>query len=155
MLSFSSSHKFLVSCLNVTVTFLLFFLSATTFIDESGSDSEGAADSGDSTSSYSSLSDFVSELASSDLSASRGIAIAARRKSHQKHQPTTAEEEYEVEEDYPSQPQRHEVFSRNITQLCSSLDLSTVYNPPSSLLLPGVQDPSQARKASISGLEQH
>ncbi|XP_021954472.1 MAP kinase-activating death domain protein isoform X3 [Folsomia candida] len=119
--------------------------------DESGSDSEGAADSGDSTSSYSSLSDFVSELASSDLSASRGIAIAARRKSHQKHQPTTAEEEYEVEEDYPSQPQRHEVFSRNITQLCSSLDLSTVYNPPSSLLLPGVQDPSQARKASISG----
>lgn len=83
----------------------------------------------------------MSELASADLSPSRGIAIAQKRNSHQKHHNP---EQYEHDEQFA-----HEVFNRNITQLCSSLDLSTVYDPPSSLLLPG--DASKQRKTSVSG----
>ncbi|CAG7683786.1 unnamed protein product [Allacma fusca] len=98
--------------------------------DESGSDSDGAG-SGNSTSSYSSLSDFVSELASSDLSPSgTASTVACRRKAHRQHV-----EEY----DYDREP-CYEDFrcgDRNVTSICSSLDLSTVYRPPSSLQLPG------------------
>ncbi|XP_012287241.1 MAP kinase-activating death domain protein isoform X2 [Orussus abietinus] len=72
--------------------------------DESGSDSEGA----DSTSSsYSSLSDFVSEMVSSDLS------------------PMT-------------QPQ----------QMALSVDPKNVYNPPSTLQYPGIEEDTQIRPDS-------
>lgn len=72
--------------------------------DESGSDSEGA----DSTSSsYSSLSDFVSEMQSSDLSPS--ISDIYGSHSHQHYCPQT---------------------------LSSNLDTKTVYRPPSSLRFP-------------------
>ena len=112
------------------------------FLDESGSDSEDGG-SGDSTSSYSSLSDFVSELASSDLSPSGNASIVAHRK--KSHRP--AVEEFDFERD-----QSHDDFrgsERNVTSICSSLDLSTVYRPPSSLQLPG--DLPRQRKESISG----
>lgn len=75
--------------------------------DESGSDSEGA----DSTSSsYSSLSDFVSEMHSSDLSPS--ISDIYGSHSHQHYHPQT---------------------------LSSNLDTKLVYRPPSSLRFPGRQ----------------
>lgn len=100
-------------------------------VDESGSDTDGAG-SGESTSSYSSLSDFVSELASSDLSPSgTASAVAFRRKSQRPHVEQSGE--------YDDEP-RYEDFrtgDRNVTSLCSSLDLSTVYSPPSALQLPG------------------
>jgi len=53
------------------------------------------------------------------------------------------------EYDYEAFHLPYETFDRNITQLCSSLDLSSVYHPPSTLLLPG--DSSKPRQASVSG----
>ncbi|XP_055298322.1 MAP kinase-activating death domain protein isoform X7 [Sitodiplosis mosellana] len=77
--------------------------------DESGSDSEGA----DSTSSsYSSLSDFVSEMHSSDLSPS--ISDIYGSHSHQHYHPQT---------------------------LSSNLDTKLVYRPPSSLRFPEGMEP--------------
>lgn len=72
--------------------------------DESGSDSEGAEST---SSSYSSLSDFVSEMQSSDLSPS--ITDIYGSHSHQHYHPQT---------------------------LSSNLDTKLVYRPPSSLRLP-------------------
>lgn len=77
--------------------------------DESGSDSEGA----DSTSSsYSSLSDFVSEMVSSDLSPSVSDVYGSH--SHQHYCPQT---------------------------LSSNLDTKLVYRPPSSLRFPEGMEP--------------
>ncbi|XP_014484936.1 PREDICTED: MAP kinase-activating death domain protein isoform X6 [Dinoponera quadriceps] len=78
--------------------------------DESGSDSEGAEST---SSSYSSLSDFVSEMASSDLSPGYNCPQA-------------------------SQPQ----------QMSLSVDPKNVYNPPSSLQYPGVEEDSPVRPES-------
>ncbi|KAI4497208.1 hypothetical protein M0802_007692 [Mischocyttarus mexicanus] len=78
--------------------------------DESGSDSEGAEST---SSSYSSLSDFVSEMASSDLSPSYNCPQV-------------------------SQPQ----------QMALSVDPKNIYNPPSSLQYPGVEEESPARPES-------
>ncbi|XP_050449435.1 MAP kinase-activating death domain protein isoform X1 [Cataglyphis hispanica] len=78
--------------------------------DESGSDSEGAEST---SSSYSSLSDFVSEMASSDLSPGYNCPRA-------------------------SQPQ----------QMSLSVDPKNVYNPPSSLQYPGVEEDSPVRPES-------
>ncbi|XP_076295275.1 rab3 GDP-GTP exchange factor isoform X2 [Lasioglossum baleicum] len=78
--------------------------------DESGSDSEGAEST---SSSYSSLSDFVSEMVSSDLSPSYGCSQAA-------------------------QPQ----------PMSLSVDPKNVYNPPSSLQYPGVEEESTVRPES-------
>ncbi|XP_029171543.1 MAP kinase-activating death domain protein isoform X2 [Nylanderia fulva] len=78
--------------------------------DESGSDSEGAEST---SSSYSSLSDFVSEMASSDLSPGYNCPQA-------------------------TQPQ----------QMSLSVDPKNVYNPPSSLQYPGVEEDSPARPES-------
>ncbi|XP_032675426.1 MAP kinase-activating death domain protein isoform X6 [Odontomachus brunneus] len=78
--------------------------------DESGSDSEGAEST---SSSYSSLSDFVSEMASSDLSPGYNCPQI-------------------------SQPQ----------QMSLSVDPKNVYNPPSSLQYPGVEEDSPARPES-------
>ncbi|XP_035738166.1 MAP kinase-activating death domain protein-like isoform X8 [Vespa mandarinia] len=78
--------------------------------DESGSDSEGAEST---SSSYSSLSDFVSEMASSDLSPSYNCPQV-------------------------SQPQ----------QMALSIDPKNIYNPPSSLQYPGVEEESPARPES-------
>lgn len=115
------------------------------YLDESGSDSDGGR-SAESTSSYSSLSDFVSELASSDLSPSATINLAQnRRSSHHHHHRQHQEVEYERK----SSPEYTPSEDRNVTSLCSSLDLSSVYHPPSSLQLP--VDLSQKRKASLSG----
>ncbi|XP_067210370.1 MAP kinase-activating death domain protein isoform X8 [Linepithema humile] len=76
--------------------------------DESGSDSEGAEST---SSSYSSLSDFVSEMASSDLSPGYNPQV--------------------------SQPQQ-----------TLSVDPKNVYNPPSSLQYPGVEEDLPARPES-------
>ncbi|KAK1125780.1 hypothetical protein K0M31_005325 [Melipona bicolor] len=78
--------------------------------DESGSDSEGAEST---SSSYSSLSDFVSEMVSSDLSPSYNCSQMA-------------------------QPQ----------QMALSVDPKNVYNPPSSLQYPGVEEESTVRPES-------
>ncbi|XP_018048573.1 PREDICTED: MAP kinase-activating death domain protein isoform X1 [Atta colombica] len=78
--------------------------------DESGSDSEGAEST---SSSYSSLSDFVSEMASSDLSPGYNCPQV-------------------------SQPQ----------QMSLSVDPKNVYNPPSSLQYPGVEEDSPIRPES-------
>ncbi|KAK9297645.1 hypothetical protein QLX08_008705 [Tetragonisca angustula] len=78
--------------------------------DESGSDSEGAEST---SSSYSSLSDFVSEMVSSDLSPSYNCSQMA-------------------------QPQ----------QMSLSVDPKNVYNPPSSLQYPGVEEESTVRPES-------
>ncbi|XP_017753850.1 PREDICTED: MAP kinase-activating death domain protein isoform X2 [Eufriesea mexicana] len=78
--------------------------------DESGSDSEGAEST---SSSYSSLSDFVSEMVSSDLSPSYNCSQVA-------------------------QPQ----------QMSLSVDPKNVYNPPSSLQYPGVEEESTVRPES-------
>ncbi|XP_031825818.1 rab3 GDP-GTP exchange factor isoform X7 [Nomia melanderi] len=78
--------------------------------DESGSDSEGAEST---SSSYSSLSDFVSEMVSSDLSPSYNCSQAA-------------------------QPQ----------PMSLSVDPKKVYNPPSSLQYPGVEEESTVRPES-------
>ncbi|XP_011142134.1 MAP kinase-activating death domain protein isoform X4 [Harpegnathos saltator] len=78
--------------------------------DESGSDSEGAEST---SSSYSSLSDFVSEMASSDLSPGYNCPQV-------------------------SQPQ----------QMSLSVDPKNVYNPPSSLQYPGVEEDSPVRPES-------
>ncbi|XP_061941465.1 MAP kinase-activating death domain protein isoform X3 [Apis cerana] len=78
--------------------------------DESGSDSEGAEST---SSSYSSLSDFVSEMVSSDLSPSYNCSQVA-------------------------QPQ----------QMALSVDPTNVYNPPSSLQYPGVEEESTVRPES-------
>ncbi|GLH13288.1 MAP kinase-activating death domain protein [Gryllus bimaculatus] len=87
--------------------------------DESGSDSEGAEST---SSSYSSLSDFVSEMVSSDLSPS--------------FQPATPHQE------------RSEFFSQTIPpthmSLSSGLDPRSVYHPPSALQLPGTVLDEQA-----------
>lgn len=81
--------------------------------DESGSDSEGA----DSTSSsYSSLSDFVSEMHSSDLSPSINDIYGSH--SHQHYHPQT---------------------------LSSNLDTKLVYRPPSSLRFPEGMEPREPR----------
>ncbi|XP_011331586.1 MAP kinase-activating death domain protein isoform X12 [Ooceraea biroi] len=77
--------------------------------DESGSDSEGAEST---SSSYSSLSDFVSEMASSDLSPGYSCPQV-------------------------SQP-----------QMSLSVDPKNVYNPPSSLQYPGVEEDSPVRPES-------
>nr|CAD7399883.1 unnamed protein product [Timema poppensis] len=85
---------------------------------ESGSDSEGAEST---SSSYSSLSDFVSEMVSSDLSPSEYCPIGF---------PGSA-----------SHQEGGEVYSRTIapTHMClsSSLDPRSVYHPPMVLQLPG------------------
>ncbi|XP_054013519.1 MAP kinase-activating death domain protein-like isoform X2 [Hylaeus anthracinus] len=78
--------------------------------DESGSDSEGAEST---SSSYSSLSDFVSEMVSSDLSPSYNCSQVA-------------------------QPQ----------QMSLSVDPKNVYNPPSTLQYPGVEEESTVRPES-------
>ncbi|XP_077266527.1 rab3 GDP-GTP exchange factor isoform X8 [Temnothorax americanus] len=78
--------------------------------DESGSDSEGAEST---SSSYSSLSDFVSEMASSDLSPGYNCPQA-------------------------TQPQ----------PMSLSVDPKNVYNPPSSLQYPGVEEGSPVRPES-------
>ncbi|XP_076759653.1 rab3 GDP-GTP exchange factor isoform X13 [Xylocopa sonorina] len=78
--------------------------------DESGSDTEGAEST---SSSYSSLSDFVSEMASSDLSHSYNCSQTA-------------------------QPQ----------PMSLSVDPKHVYNPPSSLQYPGVEEESTVRPES-------
>nr|XP_033341449.1 MAP kinase-activating death domain protein isoform X5 [Megalopta genalis] len=78
--------------------------------DESGSDSEAAEST---SSSYSSLSDFVSELVSSDLSPSYNCSQAA-------------------------QPQ----------PMSLSVDPKNVYNPPSTLQYPGVEEESTVRPES-------
>uniref|UniRef100_A0A182JYH1 MAP kinase-activating death domain protein n=1 Tax=Anopheles christyi TaxID=43041 RepID=A0A182JYH1_9DIPT len=88
--------------------------------DESGSDSDGAEST---SSSYSSLSDFVSEIASSDLSPS-------------------------LHEVYANQ-HHHHVAPKNLS---SNLDPHLVYRPPSSLRFPeGMQpqprEPSRAEQA--------
>ncbi|XP_069682984.1 MAP kinase-activating death domain protein isoform X2 [Periplaneta americana] len=77
--------------------------------DESGSDSEGAEST---SSSYSSLSDFVSEMVSSDLSPSF---------------PSTT----------PHQDRTADFFAPQPAVLSSGLDLRSVYHPPSVLQLPG------------------
>ncbi|XP_031627569.1 MAP kinase-activating death domain protein isoform X3 [Contarinia nasturtii] len=77
--------------------------------DESGSDSEGAEST---SSSYSSLSDFVSEMQSSDLSPS--ISDIYGSHSHQHYHPQT---------------------------LSSNLDTKLVYRPPSSLRFPEGMEP--------------
>lgn len=79
--------------------------------DESGSDSEG----GNSTSSsYSSLSDFVSEMVSSDLSPSIHDVIMN-----------------------PNQPHKHYVC----VSLSSNIDTKLVYHPPKALLYPDGMKP--------------
>uniref|UniRef100_A0A182NAC6 MAP kinase-activating death domain protein n=1 Tax=Anopheles dirus TaxID=7168 RepID=A0A182NAC6_9DIPT len=91
--------------------------------DESGSDTDGA----DSTSSsYSSLSDFVSEIVSSDLSPSLHEVYANQHHHH-----------------------HHHVAPKNLS---SNLDPHLVYRPPSSLRFPEGMQP-QAREPS--GAEQH
>lgn len=78
--------------------------------DESGSDSEGAEST---SSSYSSLSDFVSEMVSSDLSPS-------------------------LQEIYGGTTYHHHVINQSI----SLVDAKLVYRPPSKLQYPeGYQDP--------------
>lgn len=78
--------------------------------DESGSDSEGAEST---SSSYSSLSDFVSEMVSSDLSPS-------------------------LQEIYSGTTYHHHVINQSI----SLVDAKLVYRPPSKLQYPeGYQDP--------------
>lgn len=79
--------------------------------DESGSDSEGAEST---SSSYSSLSDFVSEMASSDLSPSLNDVYGAHSHSQTHHHPQT---------------------------LSSNLDTKSVYRPPSSLRFPDGMEP--------------
>uniref|UniRef100_A0A182J2M8 MAP kinase-activating death domain protein n=1 Tax=Anopheles atroparvus TaxID=41427 RepID=A0A182J2M8_ANOAO len=94
------------STLNVALKRMLRLESQPT--DESGSDSEGA----DSTSSsYSSLSDFVSEIVSSDLSPSLH-EVYANQQHHHHHQ---------------------QVAPKNLS---SNLDPRLVYRPPSSLRFP-------------------
>lgn len=77
--------------------------------DESGSDSEGAEST---SSSYSSLSDFVSEIVSSDISPSLHEVFSSH--SHQHYCPQT---------------------------LSSNLDTKLVYRPPSSLRFPAGMEP--------------
>lgn len=77
--------------------------------DESGSDSEGAEST---SSSYSSLSDFVSEMVSSDLSPSLNDVFGSH--SHQHYCPKT---------------------------LSSNIDTKSVYRPPSSLRFPVGMEP--------------
>ncbi|XP_015597747.1 MAP kinase-activating death domain protein isoform X2 [Cephus cinctus] len=79
--------------------------------DESGSDSEGAEST---SSSYSSLSDFVSEMVSSDLSPSYNCPQATQ------------------------QPQA----------LALSVDPRSVYNPPSALQYPGIEEDPPSRPGS-------
>lgn len=79
--------------------------------DESGSDSEGAEST---SSSYSSLSDFVSEMVSSDLSPSLHDVYGAHSHSQTHHHPQT---------------------------LSSNLDTKSVYRPPSSLRFPDGMEP--------------
>ncbi|XP_041972734.1 MAP kinase-activating death domain protein isoform X4 [Aricia agestis] len=90
--------------------------------DESGSDSE-AADS--TSSSYSSLSDFVSEIASSDLSPGGN-----------------AQQQHVIGETYNA------VVQVPMT-LSSSLDPKTVYSPPSSLMF-GEEEGGRGRRESTS-----
>ncbi|XP_044572736.1 MAP kinase-activating death domain protein isoform X5 [Drosophila ananassae] len=83
--------------------------------DESGSDSEGADSS---SSSYSSLSDFVSEMASSDLSPSLHDVFGSYNRPHVVPQ-----------------------------TLSSNLDPALVYHPPSKLQYPeGIQDAAASKK---------
>ncbi|XP_053599948.1 MAP kinase-activating death domain protein isoform X4 [Plodia interpunctella] len=84
--------------------------------DESGSDSEGAEST---SSSYSSLSDFVSEMVSSDLSPGGNP--------HQQH---VIGETYSAVVQVPM-------------TLSSSLDPKTVYSPPSSLMFGGSEGPAR------------
>lgn len=88
--------------------------------DESGSDSDGNSTS----SSYSSLSDFVSELVSSDLSPS-------------------------VQDVYGNQYYQH----YNPQTMSSNLDLKTVYKPPVALQYPQGMEP-QKRSESRPGSPQ-
>ncbi|XP_045489111.1 MAP kinase-activating death domain protein isoform X2 [Pieris rapae] len=89
--------------------------------DESGSDSDGAEST---SSSYSSLSDFVSEMASSDLSPGGGM-------------------QHVIGETYNA------VVQVPMT-LSSSLDPKTVYSPPSSLMYgeQGEEQKGQAREST-------
>ncbi|GAB0092198.1 MAP kinase-activating death domain protein [Sergentomyia squamirostris] len=82
--------------------------------DESGSDSEGAEST---SSSYSSLSDFVSEMVSSDLSPSLHDVYGGQY--HQHHNPKT---------------------------MSSNLDPKTIYRPPSKLQYPAGMEPIQANE---------
>jgi hypothetical protein len=87
---------------------------------------------------------------------SSGISLATQRRKSQKphghhhhHQIfTNPEEEFDFEATHHTP---HELFDRNITQLCSSLDLSTVYNPPSSLLLPGDSGGQEGAAVALVG----
>lgn len=102
--------------------------------DESGSDSEGAEST---SSSYSSLSDFVSEMASSDLSPSeyRFLCIFVNIfRSFLIY--ITFFTGYNCPQ--ISQPQ----------QMALSIDLKNIYNPPSSLQYPGVEEESPVRPES-------
>uniref|UniRef100_A0A1B0DB96 Uncharacterized protein n=1 Tax=Phlebotomus papatasi TaxID=29031 RepID=A0A1B0DB96_PHLPP len=83
--------------------------------DESGSDSEGAEST---SSSYSSLSDFVSEMVSSDLSPSLHDVYGGQY--HQHHNPQT---------------------------MSSNLDPKLIYRPPSKLQYPAGMEPIQADDA--------
>ncbi|XP_060800819.1 MAP kinase-activating death domain protein [Amyelois transitella] len=91
--------------------------------DESGSDSEAAEST---SSSYSSLSDFVSEMVSSDLSPGGNP--------HQQH---VIGETYSAVVQVPM-------------TLSSSLDPKTVYSPPSSLMFGGRSPPAERASTSPS-----
>ncbi|XP_064073669.1 MAP kinase-activating death domain protein isoform X4 [Vanessa tameamea] len=91
--------------------------------DESGSDSEAAEST---SSSYSSLSDFVSEMASSDLSPGGNV--------HQQH---VIGETYNAVVQVPM-------------TLSSSLDPKTVYSPPSSLMFGEVEEVRKEGRESTS-----
>ncbi|KPJ01968.1 MAP kinase-activating death domain protein [Papilio xuthus] len=91
--------------------------------DESGSDSEAAEST---SSSYSSLSDFVSEIASSDLSPGGNP--------HQQH---VIGETYNAVVQVPM-------------TLSSSLDPKTVYSPPSSLMFGDEEEGKEEGRASTS-----
>jgi len=116
--------------------------------DESGSDSEGGESEG-STSSYSSLSDFVSELASSDLSPCGPGSGVHRRKLHSRTAPTPEESGESVKETRQSRESRE--ADRNVTSLCSSLDLFSVYFPPAALQYGGDLEKPVAGSPSGSG----
>ncbi|KMQ93066.1 map kinase-activating death domain protein [Lasius niger] len=102
--------------------------------DESGSDSEGAEST---SSSYSSLSDFVSEMASSDLSPGEYFRMSMRKVLILIHV-----FDYFLHVGYncpqATQPQ----------QMSLSVDPKNVYNPPSSLQYPGVEEDSPVRPES-------
>lgn len=97
----------------------------------------------------------MSELASSDLSPSATTGPSIRHKSSQlPYQYRLDEQEEEREREIRHQDHVLRELDRNVTSLCSSLDISTVYRPPSSLQLPGETGKGKAfGSASGSGSE--